>query len=81
MEISFHRLNQLITNGKVTLAYDAAQKQAYYTRKIFDPETDELLGTKNVYLPPLAEVQDILQKTTNERQGLVAIRDFYQAQP
>ena len=76
MDISYHRLNQLIQAGKITLQWDAAQSLVYYTRKIFDPETDEQTGTKNIYLPPLAQMQDTLQKTNDERAGLIVVRDF-----
>ena len=79
MDISFHRLNQLIASGKITLQYDSVQQLAYYTRKIVDDEDN--VTTKNVYLPGAAEIQNTLSKTNDERQGIITVRDFYQAQP
>jgi hypothetical protein len=81
MDISFHRLNQLVGNNKITLQYDAATGKAYYTKPVYDEETGELTGTKNWFLPTREEIQTILDKTNNEKDGLQLVKTFYQNNP
>lgn len=79
MDISFATLHQKAQNGKIVLQYDSVAGQAFYERTVRNDD-DEIVSTKRIYLPPLADIQTTLTATGNERQGLIFVRDFYQAQ-
>lgn len=79
--VSFHKLNQLVLAGKKTLLYDEQKGLAYYEVKAVTADDDETTVTVREYLPPRTEIQEILNKTNNEKDGLQLVKNFYQANP
>ena len=81
MDLSFKKLNALVTAGKRTLLYDAVKGLAYYESKEVSADDDQTVVLIRVYLPAREEIQDILDKTNNEKDGLQLVKTFYQANP
>lgn len=81
MDLSFKKLNALVLAGKRTLAYDAVKGLAYYESKEVTADDDQTVVFIREYLPTREEIQDILDKTNNEKDGLQLVKNFYIQNP
>jgi hypothetical protein len=81
MAVSFHKLNTLVLAGKKTLFYDAEKGLAWYEVKELTADDDETTVMVREYLPTRDEIQNILNKTNNEKDGLQLVKNFYLANP